>query len=574
MIPDQVIETIRSRVDIVSVVSEYLTLKKAGQNFMGLCPFHSEKTASFTVNPTKQFFHCFGCSAGGDLFAFVSKIEQISFPEAVRRFAEKTGVTIPDQKESLGQVDSESEHILNLNEAAAQFFHQNLMEQPGAEEARAYLKERGISVETMKAFSIGFAMPRRDDLIRHLKKASLALLEKGCLIKKGENGYYDHFRNRIIFPIKTTQGRVVGFGGRVLDQSMPKYLNTSETPVFTKGRQLFGLHLARGKNELIVVEGYFDVISLYQAGIHHVVATLGTALTADHLQLLRRFSEKVHVVFDPDRAGLSAALRAAPLFLEKEIAAEVVSLPTGQDPDLFVRTHGPDSFLAKLTEGQSMIDFIITQTARSVGSSILDRTKAVKELFPLMHRVTNKVSQGHYLKGMADLFGLEERDLRSDFIRDPKPMAQAITASRPVEKKRIPPDEKTLLALLIQDQLDLSLLEGIVPNDFTTPEIKRLIERFWTAETESWTRLDLIRTPLEEAERILYTELAVLEIPDENRAKIKEDCIRSIHKKQIERKRLKVQMELKLAEKEGNPILVASLGQTFFNLKKELSQIA
>ncbi|MDC4202867.1 MAG: DNA primase [Candidatus Manganitrophus sp.] len=349
-VSDQLVETIRDRSDLVSVVSEYLTLKKAGQNFTGLCPFHTEKTPSFSVNPSKQFFHCFGCGVGGDVFQFVMKVEGVAFPEALRRLAGKAGVALPeagpDERESPAR--REAAQIYELNEAAAAYFHRNLIERPEGAFCRDYLKGRGITAETIKAFSVGFALPRRDDLLKQLgKQFSRSLLEKAGLTSRregaqGEDGLFDRFRNRVLFPIRNLQGRVVGFGGRVLDDTQPKYLNTPETPVFTKGKHLFALDRAKGAgiNALIIVEGYFDVIAAHQAGIPNAVGTMGTALTQDHLRLIRRISEKVLLIFDPDEAGARAALRTAPLLIEEGISAKVISLPSGEDPDLFIRKEG------------------------------------------------------------------------------------------------------------------------------------------------------------------------------------------------------------------------------------------
>ncbi|HEY5599590.1 MAG TPA: DNA primase, partial [Candidatus Manganitrophaceae bacterium] len=319
-ISDQLIETIRDRNDLVSLVSEYFALKKSGQNYTGLCPFHSEKTPSFVVSPVKQIFHCFGCGVGGNVFQFLMKIEGFSFPEALERLAEKGGVPLPASSPRRGEGPAvrEADQIYQLNEAVAAYLHKNLLEKPEAARATAYLKERGIDAETINAFSIGFALPRRDDLLKRFGKTfPVSLLEKAGLVSKksgegsssGEADYFDRFRNRVIFPIRTLQGKVVGFGGRVLDDALPKYLNTPETAVYTKGKHLFALDQAKkkGARSLIIVEGYFDAIMAHQAGVHNVVATLGTSLTEDHLQLIRRIAEKVTLIFDPDDAGVRAA---------------------------------------------------------------------------------------------------------------------------------------------------------------------------------------------------------------------------------------------------------------------------
>ncbi len=546
------IETIRTQTDLVAVVSEYLSLKKAGQNFVGLCPFHTEKSPSFAVNPAKQFFHCFGCSVGGDVFSFVSKMEQIDFPETVRRLAKKAGVSIPTvgaTHVSPSQKDQEIEQIYQINEEAALIFHRNLLDNKEAGLARSYLKERGISAEMINTFSIGFALPR--------------------------GGVFQQFRNRIIFPIKTLSGRIAGFGGRALDDTGPKYLNTSETPVFTKGKNLFGLNLARGKKTLIVVEGYFDAISLHQAGITNVVATLGTALTGDHLHLIRRFAEKVTLLFDPDRAGVAAAVRAAPLFIENEVEAKVVSLPAGQDPDLFIRNQGKDAFAQKIESGELILSFVIRQAALNASDSISDKAKAILPLFSFIRKISNQVEQGYYLKEIADAFGITEKDVRTDFEQIKSIPQSGVVASLPsAPRVRLPEDEATLLALLIQDQLDVAVLSAIFPDDFTTPQVKSIVQYFWNAERELWFIPKSLVAQVSDDNKSLFSELAVLEILSENREAVIADCIKSLHKKRLKREIIKTQTQLKSLERGGDRVLAESLRHTFTNFKKELSQIS
>jgi len=575
-IPDTLIEIVRERTDIVAVVSQHLALKKSGSNFVGLCPFHSEKTPSFVVNPVKQFFHCFGCSAGGDIFSFLSKIDQISFPEAVRRLAEKSGVKLPSEKsksQEERQKEQGAEAIYKVNGAAAVLFHKNLMEQPEAATARAYLQERGISVEMINTFSIGFALPR-GGVMRQLKYPD-TLLEKAGLIRRGENGLYDYFRNRIMFPIKTLSGKIAGFGGRALDDTPPKYLNTSETPVFTKGKQLFGLDLARGKKSLIVVEGYFDAISLYQAGVTNVVATLGTALTIDHLHLIQRFVEKVYLIFDPDTAGVRAALRAAPLLTDSNLLVDVISLPKGCDPDLFIRQKGNLAFSEMLQRGKPLLDFVISEAARSA-ESIDDKAKSLQALFPLIRKKGDTVREGYYLKKMAEAFGIEEKDLRADFQKKGAAPLKGTPKGRPYEPLShgpFPEDEKTLLALFIQDRLDPKRLCLIHPDDFVTPLLKDLMAFFWNDESRSWYRPQGLLAHLNEDQKSIFTELSVIDIPSDNQERLQEDCIGSLRTKRLRREAQKIQKELKSAEREGDHARVASLQHAFFNLKVEMSRI-
>ncbi len=610
--PDQLIETIRDRNDLVAVISDYLALKRSGQNYTGLCPFHQEKTPSFVVSPSKQIFHCFGCGVGGNVFQFLIKIEGLSFPEVLRRLAEKGGIPLPAlenaQKENPAR--REMDEIYLLNEEVAAHFHRNLLNRPEAAQARAYLKGRGITAETIALFSIGFALPRRDDLLGAFsKKFSLPLLEKaGLIFRKGGEPFkigsqakdygvplssegaetgFDRFRNRILFPIRTLQGKVVGFGGRVLDDSLPKYLNTPETPVFTKGKHLFGLDRAKAKgiHSLIIVEGYFDAIAAHQAGIPNAVATLGTALTQDHLHLISRVAEKVVLIFDPDEAGVRAALRAAPLFIEKEISAEVVSLPLGEDPDLFIRKHGKEGFLKKMTEGKTLIDFSISKWAQSSSSqSINDKIKAIENIFPLLNILKSKVEQSHYLKTLSEELGVKEEDLRAEFAKQIKTFRSSIGSSKkegPFPERataaarkmdRLPPDQETLLCLLLQGQLDPSVLNNrLYLEDFTDPEAKDIASRFWDPQGSQWspngagTHLD---SGVEEESNALLRRLTVRDMSYDNITQTAEDCIHSLQAKRLGREASEIQRKLKLAEKGGDLAADHSLQKKFLDLER------
>lgn len=585
-VSDQLVETIRDRSDLVSVVSEYLTLKKAGQNFTGLCPFHTEKTPSFSVNPSKQFFHCFGCGVGGDVFQFVMKVEGVAFPEALRRLAGKAGVALPeagpDERESPAR--REAAQIYELNEAAAAYFHRNLIERPEGAFCRDYLKGRGITAETIKAFSVGFALPRRDDLLKQLgKQFSRSLLEKAGLTSRregaqGEEGLFDRFRNRVLFPIRNLQGRVVGFGGRVLDDTQPKYLNTPETPVFTKGKHLFALDRAKGAgiNALIIVEGYFDVIAAHQAGIPNAVGTMGTALTQDHLRLIRRISEKVLLIFDPDEAGARAALRTAPLLIEEGISAKVISLPSGEDPDLFIRKEGKAGFLKKLEEGKTPIDFaIFKMTEASALKSVDDKIKVTEEIFPLIERLKNKVEQSHYLKRLSDVLRIEERDLRAEFSSRTRKNKKEVSPSRPapVAESKLPHDEETIASLLLQSQIDPSALaDQLDLEDFTDPQIREILSHFWNREEGRWfspSRLNEIEAPL----LTLYSRLSVRENRYENVQQTARDYILSLRAKRLRRESSEIESKIKLAERGGDLSLMKSLQQHFLKLRKELSHL-
>ncbi|MGD8982018.1 MAG: DNA primase, partial [Desulfobacterales bacterium] len=356
-IPEDKVLEIKNAADIVEVVSESVLLKKTGKNYVGLCPFHSEKTPSFTVSPQKQIFYCFGCAAGGNVFSFIMKRDGISFPEAARILSRQYGIDIPVQKMSKEQkrLRSEKENLLAVNKQAMDFFHNNLSIAPSGKQALLYLKKRGISQETIDTFKLGYA-PEGWNNINYFfqkRKIPLDIVENVGLIVKRENkdGFYDRFRNRIIFPIFNVNMHVIGFGGRVLDDNLPKYLNSPETPIYNKSSSLYGLHRARQKcretETVYIVEGYFDLLALHQNGFQNSVATLGTSITPDHVHILRNIIGKdgrVVLVFDSDDAGMKAALRSLGIFMNAEVDASIMLLPSGHDPDSYLFEFGCESF--------------------------------------------------------------------------------------------------------------------------------------------------------------------------------------------------------------------------------------
>src|SRR5215212_8562559 len=353
--PQTFIDDLRRQADIVRVIQDYVSLKKKGANWMACCPFHQEKTPSFSVNPAKDIFFCFGCQKGGSVFSFVMEIERVSFPEAVKIVAEKANVSLPVMVE--GQKfearRKEADEIIELNSWALEWWETQLeQDNLEARAARKYLEGRQISDETRKAFRLGYAPDSWDALSLHLKKrgATLQQIERsGLVVKKDAGGFYDRFRGRLIFPVTDAQGRAVAFGGRTLEPGgEPKYLNSPETAAYTKGRHLFGLNLTRDeirrRKFAILVEGYLDLIIPYQFGVRNLVASLGTALTSEQAKLLGRFARKVVVNYDGDSAGVKAAKRAIETLLAEDFEAKVLVLPDGADPDEFIRTHGAEAY--------------------------------------------------------------------------------------------------------------------------------------------------------------------------------------------------------------------------------------
>jgi DNA primase len=421
MIPDDKVQEVRERAAIQEVVADYVSLKKSGANYLGLCPFHGEKTPSFNVNPARAIFHCFGCGVGGNVISFIMKMEGLTFPEAVKFLAKRVGVTIeehpptPQEKRRL----DEREDLYRITELAVRFYRRILKEEPSGETGRRYLERRGVDEATAETYRLGFAPDKWDSLTRHLEKqkASLETAEKLGLLRKRDNGgYYDLFRNRLLFTIADPYGKPVGFGGRVLDDTLPKYINSPESPIYHKSEILFGVDLAkqamREQGTAIIVEGYFDHLALYQAGVRDVVASCGTALTSGHLKLLQRYAGKVYTLFDSDSAGKKATFRAMELFLEAGFPASVVELPAGEDPDSFLRKEGNAAFAARVAKARPIFDFFIRDLVSSHDTgSVEGKVKVVEELAPHLRKISNLVERDLYLREIARVLGINERTL-------------------------------------------------------------------------------------------------------------------------------------------------------------------
>ena len=433
-IPENKISEIKNAADIVDIVSESVLLKKAGKNYIGLCPFHSEKTPSFTVSPDKQIFHCFGCSTGGNVFSFLMKQEGLSFPEAARYLAKRFGVEIADKQLSTAQkkIISEKESLLDINRRAASFYHQTLINNSVGQKARSYLEKRGISQQTIADFNLGYAEDSWDNLLKFLTKKHISahLIEKSGLIvpKKNKNGYYDRFRNRVIFPILNVNMQVVGFGGRVLDDTLPKYLNSPETPLYDKSCSLFGIQRAkdqcRSSGTVYIVEGYLDLLALHQHGIENAVATLGTALTADHVKLLTRYAKQMVLVYDSDEAGIRSAqrcietfwqehvdFRREDVFSEDKADTHILVLPAGHDPDSFIFENGPEAFLAAASASPGIITFLMDCAVRKHGLTNEGKIRIISELQGPLANINDRIAQAIYIQQLAERIGIAESTL-------------------------------------------------------------------------------------------------------------------------------------------------------------------
>jgi DNA primase len=456
MIPEDKVREVAERLSIVEVVSEYVPLRRSGGNYLGICPFHAEKTPSFNVNPAREIFHCFGCGAGGNAFSFVMKIEGVSFPEAVKLLARKAGIEIEERQLTPSEKKSQDEYaqFLRINDLTTSYYRSVLMNGQEGEQARQYLANRSVESDISETYRLGFAPDRRDGLVKHLKNNGVELdnaLKLG-IVRKSDAGWYDLFRNRLIFPIRDARGQVIAFAGRVLDAALPKYINSPESPLYHKSSVLFGLDMAlpsvRTENSVIIVEGYFDHLALYRSGVQNVVATCGTSLTVTHAGLIKRHAERVYTLFDSDKAGKKATIRSMELFLEQRIPAYVISLPAGDDPDSFLSKHSTDSFIEQRDKARPIFDFFVRSLLQETPpSSVNNKVKVINELAPSFKKIGNTAERSLYEKEICRLLDIRAHEFRKQLGGLPS----AKMHEAPVHTENIPVSDRSqemLLALM------------------------------------------------------------------------------------------------------------------------------
>ena len=546
-ISEDKIQEIRDRTDIVEVVSSYLPLKRSGVNNQGLCPFHQEKSPSFNVNSARQIFHCFGCGVGGNVFSFLMRMEGLSFPDAVRRLGEKVGVEVEEEAVSPDEVRrrEERERILRINEVAVSFYHQLLLEDEAGVLGRRYLRQRGYEGETVRAFQLGFAPEGWESLAKHLaeKNFSSSDVQKAGLIRPGkqDRGDYDLFRNRLLFPIHDLQGRVVAFGGRVLDDSLPKYINSPETAVYHKGQTLYGLYQARDairhSGEALVVEGYFDVLALHRAGFAGAVATCGTALTADHARLLKRYADKILLIFDEDAAGRKATFRAMDALLPVGLAVSVVSMPVGEDPDSLLKASGEEGFRSCLAAARPVLEVFIDDQLRINDQSVEGLARAAEQVLERIRRLPGDLERSLYLQRLADLTKLDVELLQSkvrggSVIRPQvrRPVTQTSMAHRPSTETG--QTQKYLLRLMLMDDQQRHRVREEGTGELFLDDLFCGLADYLLACEDENGRLpeNLVDASLDEAQQSLLAGLVFQEEQGwaDNPEKIFTDCRRAV----------------------------------------------
>jgi len=550
----EIIDQIRQVANIVEIASLYTTLRTRGKKHVGLCPFHSEKGPSFTVDSDKQLFHCFGCGVGGDVFTLVMEKENLSFPEALKYLAERYHIPLPRQTKLSPELAKLEEKILKINEMALAFFRRNLFQTQEGEGAQAYLRKRNLSAETLEVLKVGYAPNSWNALLTYFqgKGVELPLLEKAGLIIPGQKkpDFYDRFRGRIIFPIFGLTGKVVAFGGRTVIDADPKYLNSPDTPVYSKGKVLYGLNWTKGAvheaRELILVEGYTDFASLFQAGIKNIAASLGTSLTESQVTLARRFADRMIVNYDGDAAGKSAAFRAVPICFEKGMQVNVLSLPENLDPDAFVRKSGRNSYLELAKKSISGLRYLI-DTALQAGNMDVpeEKSRIVRSVVSELNKVPDSLVRSEYLRKAAEYLSMDESILRQ-IVEKP----QATRARE--ESEFFLPAEKRLLQILIDNHTVASqVLTKAKEEDFkglkSEPAFKLLVENHKKGKKAAFP--ELFRTVEPDLSRCLSQMMQ--ERAEQGTEEEALDCLVSLRKITLESQLRILQKEIIRCERNG-----------------------
>jgi DNA primase len=589
-IPENILEEILGRVDIVEVISGYIPLKRAGRNFKAPCPFHQEKTPSFMVSPDRQIYHCFGCGESGNAFKFLMRHERMEFPEAVETLAKKAGVVLPETQKEDSAKTGQILNIFKANELTAAFYAQNLQSLENAR-VKDYLLKRGISEQSIRLFKIGAANIRWDSLINHLKSKNigLSLMEKaGLILAKDAGGYYDRFRNRAIFPIFDLKSRAIGFGARSLpsaeardmDTGLPKYVNSPETAVYIKGRNLYGLNWAkdsiREQDCAVVVEGYLDFIIPYQEGLKNIVASLGTALTSDQVRLLKRYSHNIVLVYDGDAAGEMASLRSLDIFIEEDVMVKIAVLPEGFDPDSFVRKFGISRFKELVTTAANLFEYKLSiLKSRYDHKDTLGKTKISELMLESISKFKSAVLKSEYIKRLSHDLEIKEEALLQEIKRFATKARPQVHPSIQGEEKTfaIKPAEKLLIRLMLEENSLIDNIRGLLePDDFQDEAASRIVSVMFDLSQQG--RLVEPRTLIdhlaeEDVSRMICESVFLDDITVGDRQKLAGECIRRIKTEKMRSRRQDLHDQIKTAQHIGDEEKLRQLMQEFHELIKK-----
>lgn len=589
--PEEFIEEVRLANEIIDVISEYISLKPRGKNFFGLCPFHNEKTPSFSVDPQKQLYHCFGCGEGGNVFNFIMAQERLDFIEAVKFLAERKGISLPG---SLDKAEDEEakrkrQELYKINRAAALFYHQNLLSKEGIH-ALEYLRSRGIANKTIRTFGLGYASDSWNSTMGYLINQGFdkdLLIQIGLVVEKGDSTY-DRFRNRIMFPIIDHRDRVVGFGGRVMDDSLPKYLNSSESPIFNKSSILFGLNLAKRQrpiDHIIIVEGYLDVIALYEYGFHNVVASLGTALTQDQAKLLRRYTPNIYIAYDGDAAGQRATARGLDILKDAGCIVKVIKLPKGMDPDDILREHGVEYFNKLINNAVSLTDYKLEQL-RSVYDldNSEDKVEFATKAAEILVEVDNPLERDVYIQKLYTTTGFRPEliyRLIDQLESKKKPGLKRnvvgnnrYTKSVGKVKLGLPANikaEKHLIRLMIESgemaRTIINQLGDIEFEDSIHREVLDIIKRLLEKDIEPHAA-QILNYVQDHQRRCKLTEIFKLEMEYDNVDKYIKDCVDELRRYKLEKRGNYLKEQISKMEREGD-----SGSAQYWKLVEELNAI-
>jgi len=561
MITQEKIAEIRNRASIVEVISDYVTLKKAGRNHMGLCPFHTEKTPSFTVSEEKGIYHCFGCQTGGSVFQFLMQYDQLTFPESVERVAKRYGITVErSQGTGAARESGDRENLYRINDRVAGNYQKLLFAHPEGKRALEYLKSRGVDDATARKFMLGYAPQNGSGLLGLLKTEKWLVndaLRLGLLGQRGPHQFHEKFFARVMFPIISPAGKVIAFGGRVLNEALPKYLNSSETPLFHKGATLYGLYHAkegiRKADRVVVVEGYLDVIALSQHEISYSVATLGTALTVDHVRALSRFTKNIIALFDGDDAGQKAAARSFEIFVEAGLLGRAAFLPPDEDPDTFIRSRGKAALEATLDQAVPLADYYFTWLEQRHGKTLEGKSQIASEVSRVLAKVNNAFEVDLLIRRAVDMLGIREELLR----RPPgRPVAvnvrQALSVAIPKNRDEVA--QRSLAGLMLRlPALTERLTQEIEARQWFGPTWRGVVDAIITQWQERGN-IDLFRLtqvlPTELGSEIAALALEGENLSDAECAKMADDCLAHLGRKYLETHKRDLRIAIRAAEEQ------------------------
>ena len=561
---DEIIDEVRQSNDIVDIISQYVHLKRSGRNFFGLCPFHNEKSPSFSVSPDKQIFHCFGCGVGGNVFTFLTKIEGINFIEAVQTLAERSNIQLPTLDNKGDSLKEELKaKVYKVNEFAANYYHENLYK-PESKIAQEYIKKRKLTNETLKSFQIGFS-GKFNELYNALKEQGFEekeILESG-LVNKNDNGkYIDRYRNRLMFPICDVRGRVIAFGGRVLDDSKPKYINSPENIVYSKGRHLFGLNVAKKGDvkKILIVEGYMDVISLHQRGVTNVVASLGTALTQQQGWLLRKSSEQIILSFDSDEAGLSAKMRALDILQNMGCDIRILQMEGAKDPDEYIIKYGSARFQSLIEKALSVVEFKVKVLKKDLDlNNTNDKIKFFNEIAKLLSKIDNTIEKEVYIEKIAKSYDISKEAIYAEvnklayatskgqkILEKAKPVATHKKIQENKVSEAIIKKENTILSLLLMGDLNVFqvIKQNIKVEDFRDNLNQQIAKKLYEEFEKGNSNINSILDNLGEEEQNHITMIMADDYEIKDIEKAIDDIIQSYEKEKLNERKFQILEEL------------------------------